>query len=161
MTDGSVGTVNNKNMRYMKISDEGLELIKKYESLKLQAYVCPAGKWTIGYGHTQGVKKGQVITARQAEDFLHADIAPIERLLNNMHINFRQGQFDALCSFIFNVGVGNFGTSTLKKRIVSGASDEEIISALKMWNKATVNGKKVTLSGLVKRRAEEAASWLQ
>lgn len=140
----------------MKISQDGIDLIKKYEGCKLEAYRCPAGVPTIGYGHTRGVKMGMTITKEIAEKLLIEDIAPIEKILNNMHINFRQGQFDALCSFIFNLGEGNFNRSTLKKKILAGASDKEICAEFEKWVHA---GGKV-LKGLVKRRAEEAAHWV-
>ena len=141
----------------MKTSNDGIALIKKYEGCKLTAYKCPAGVWTIGYGHTRGVTKGMTITQEIADLLLREDVAPIEKHLNDMRIQWRQGQFDACVSFIFNLGIGNFNTSTLKKRILEGAKkDKEIVSEFKRWNKA---GGKV-LSGLVRRREEEAATWM-
>ena len=107
----------------MKISQKGIDLIKKFEGCKLQAYLCPAGVWTIGVGHTKGVKKGMVITQRQAETFLKDDIKPVETLLNGMGINYTQGQFDALTSWIFNLGQGNFKSSTMYKYILAKKSD--------------------------------------
>lgn len=147
-------------MELMKISEKGLDLIKRYEGLKLKAYKCPAGVWTVGYGHTRGVTSTTSITEEIAERLLKEDLAPVEKLLNGLKINFKQGQFDALCSWIFNLGSGNFNSSTLKKKIVAGAPDREIVAEIKKWDKATVNGKKVTLAGLTKRRAEEAAFFL-
>lgn len=147
-------------MQLMKISSDGLELIKRYEGLRLKAYKCPAGIPTIGYGHTRGVTMGMTITEEIADRLLQEDVAPIERLLNGMKINFRQGQFDALCSWIFNLGSGSFNSSTLKKKIVAGASDKEILVEIRKWDKAKVNGKTVALPGLTKRRAEECAHWM-
>lgn len=144
----------------MKISSDGLELIKRYEGLRLKAYKCPAGIPTIGYGHTRGVTMGMTITEEIADRLLQEDVAPIEKLLNGMKINFRQGQFDALCSWIFNLGSGSFNSSTLKKKIVAGASDKEILVEIRKWDKAKVNGKTVALPGLTKRRAEECAHWM-
>lgn len=144
----------------MKISSDGLELIKRYEGLRLKAYKCPAGIPTIGYGHTRGVTMGMTITEEIADHLLQEDVAPIERLLNGMKINFRQGQFDALCSWIFNLGSGSFNSSTLKKKIVAGAPDKEILVEIRKWDKAKVNGKTVALPGLTKRRAEECAHWM-
>ena len=144
----------------MKISSDGLELIKRYEGLRLKAYKCPAGIPTIGYGHTRGVTMGMTITEEIADRLLQEDVAPIERLLNGMKINFRQGQFDALCSWIFNLGSGSFNSSTLKKKIVAGAPDKEILVEIRKWDKAKVNGKTVALPGLTKRRAEECAHWM-
>lgn len=140
----------------MTTSDIGLALIKKFEGCRLQAYKCPAGVWTIGYGHTRGVTKGQVISQVDAERMLREDIAPIERQVNALGINLRQGQFDALVSFIFNLGIGNFNHSTLRKRIFAKADDAIIAAEFKKWNKA---GGKV-MPGLVRRREEEAALWI-
>lgn len=144
----------------MTISENGLDLIRRYEGLRLKAYKCPAGVWTIGYGHTKGVTAGMSITEEKAEALLREDVAGAERALNAMKVNFRQGQFDALCSWIFNLGLGNFHASTMKKKIVAGAPDKEIVAELKKWDKATVGGKKVALAGLTRRRAEEAAHFL-
>ena len=120
-------------MTLMKISQKGIDLIKKFEGFKLQAYLCPAGVWTIGVGHTKGVKKGMVITQQQAEMFLKDDITPIEGALNYLGINFTQGQFDALCSWIFNIGMGSFNTSTMRKYIIAKKSDLEITDQMIKW----------------------------
>ena len=144
-------------MKLMTISNAGLALIKKYEGCQLKAYKCPAGVWTVGVGHTRGVKEGMTITQEIADKLLQEDIAPTEKALNALKINFRQGQFDALVSFIFNLGIGNFNSSTLKKKIVAGAKDEDIAAEFGKWNKA---GGKV-LAGLTKRREEEAKLWMQ
>lgn len=143
-------------MTLMKISQKGIDLIKKFEGCKLQAYLCPAGVWTIGVGHTKGVKKGMVITQQQAEMFLKDDITPIEGALNYLGINFTQGQFDALCSWIFNIGMGSFNTSTMRKYIIAKKSDLEITDQMIKW----VNAGGKPLLGLKKRRAEEANMFL-
>lgn len=139
-------------MRLMKTSNQGKNLIKEAEGLRLEAYRCPAGVATIGWGHTKGVRMGQRITRETAEDMLVEDIAPIERTLNGLKINFRQGQFDALVSWIFNLGAGNFRSSTMLKRILADADDEEITDQLVKW---TYSGRQ-QLPGLMKRRAAEA-----
>ena len=139
-------------MRLMKTSNQGKNLIKEAEGLRLDAYRCPAGVPTIGWGHTKGVRMGQHITVQMAEDMLVEDIGPIERLLNGMRINFRQEQFDALVSWIFNLGAGNFKSSTMYKRILENANDEEITDQLIKW---TYSGKQ-QLPGLMKRRVAEA-----
>lgn len=144
-------------MRLMTISSEGLALIKRFEGCRLKAYKCPAGVLTIGYGHTKGVTAGMTITQSRAEELLREDVAPVERLLNALKINLRQGQFDALVSFIFNLGAGAFGSSTLKKKIVAGAADKDIVAEFRRWTKA---GGKV-LPGLVQRRDAEAALWMK
>lgn len=140
----------------MKISDNGIALIKRFEGCKLYAYRDSVGVLTIGYGHTRGVKAGMAITQAQAEQFLKEDLKPIESLLNNMHINFAQNQYDALCSWIFNLGAGKFNSSTMKKRIVEGSNDTAITDEMIRWTRA---GGKI-LSGLVRRRADEANTFL-
>ena len=139
-------------MRLMKTSNQGKNLIKEAEGLRLEAYRCPAGVPTIGWGQTKGVKMGQRITLAMAEDLLVEDLGPIERLLNGLKINFRQEQFDALVSWIFNLGSGNFKSSTMYKRILADANDEEITDSLIKW---TYSGKQ-QLPGLMKRRVAEA-----
>lgn len=136
----------------MTTSNQGKNLIKEAEGLRLDAYRCPAGIPTIGWGHTKGVKLGQHITVQQAEDMLVEDIAPIERLLNGLKINFRQEQFDALVSWIFNFGEGKFRGSTMYKRIIANAKDEEITDQLVKW----INAAGRPLLGLMKRRVAEA-----
>lgn len=144
-------------MKLMTTSQAGRDLIKKYEGLRLKAYKCPAGVWTIGYGHTRGVTSSTEISQSMADLFLLDDIRSLERHINKLGINFRQGQFDAIVSFMFNLGEGNFNKSTLKKKILAGGNDEDIAAEFKKWNKA---GGKV-LDGLTKRREEEAEMWLR
>lgn len=144
-------------MKLMTTSQAGRDLIKKYEGLRLKAYKCPAGVWTVGYGHTRGVTSSTEISQSMADLFLLDDIRPLERHINKLGINFRQGQFDAIVSFLFNLGEGNFNKSTLKKKILAGGNDEDIAAEFKKWNKA---GGKV-LDGLTKRREEEAEMWLR
>lgn len=135
----------------MKISKEGINLIKKYEGCHLVAYRCPAGVRTIGYGHTQDVFLGQKINQKQADDLLTKDLERYEGYVNkyNDDYHFTQNQFDALVSFTFNCGKGNLDKLTDHgKRTI-----REISDALPNYNKG---GGKV-LEGLVKRRAEEKA----
>lgn len=135
----------------MKTSQNGIDLIKKYEGCVLTAYKCPSGVWTIGYGHTKGVKKGQKTTKKQAEYILTQDLKTFEKgVLKAVKVTLNQNQFDALVSFSFNVGLGAFKSSTLLKKLnnkdYAGAAAQ-----FARWNKS--NGK--VLNGLVKRRAEE------
>lgn len=143
-------------MTLMKISQKGIDLIKKFEGCKLQAYLCPAGVWTIGWGNTSHAKASMSITQQQAETFLKDDIKPIETLLNGMGINYTQNQFDALVSWIFNLGQGNFKSSTMYKYIVARKTDLEITDQMIKW----VNAGGKPLLGLKKRRAEEANMFL-
>lgn len=137
----------------MKTSKTGIDLIKKFEGCKLKAYKCPSGVWTIGYGHTRGVEKGQKISQKQAEIFLKEDIAKFENAVNiHVFVPLTQNQFDALVSFTYNVGITAFYTSTLRKKLnkkdYAGAGKEFL-----RWDKS--NGK--VLSGLKRRREAEKA----
>ena len=136
----------------MNISRNGIEFIKKEEGLVLNAYLCPANVWTIGYGHTNGVKKGDKITEEQAEDFLVNDLLYSERIVNKMvKVKLNQNQNDALVSFVFNVGSGNFINSTLLKKLNAGANNDEICVELRRW--IFSKGKKLPV--LVARRQRE------
>lgn len=135
----------------MKTSKQGIELIKRYEGLRLKAYVCPAGVATIGWGHTKGVKAGMVIDLAEAERLLADDIAIAERCVNCDAENLNQNQFDALVSFVFNVGTANYKKSTLRKKVLSNPNDPAIADQFERW----VYAKGKVLLGLMKRRADE------
>ena len=136
----------------MKSSDLLLNKIIDFEGCKLTAYKCPAGVWTIGVGHTRGVKQGQKITEAQAISLLKGDLLPCENYVNNLGVCKTQGQFDALVDFCFNLGTGALGRSTLLKFIRQGKAEQYIRGEFAKWVKS--GGK--TLAGLVKRRAWEA-----
>lgn len=133
----------------MKTSSVGLSLIKSFEGRKLESYKCPAGVWTIGYGHTGGVKSGQKITQAKAESYLKSDLAKFEKHVMSYDKKYKwtQNEFDALVSFAYNVGnitgLTNGGKRT-KKQI-----SEKILA----YDKAA--GK--TLAGLTRRRQAEKA----
>ena len=93
----------------MTTSENGLNFIKSFEGLRLTAYRCPAGKWTIGYGHTKGVKKGMYISEAVATHFLIEDVQRVEPVINSYDgiYHWTQNEFDALASFAFNCGIGN------------------------------------------------------
>ena len=133
-----------------------LELIKKYEGCKLKAYKCPAGVWTIGYGHTYNVKKNDVITQEQADAFLKEEVLRLVNFLNSFKLRLNPNQMKALVSFIYNIGQGAFLHSTLFKYLRVDNYDNRIYNEFLRWTKATVNGEKVDLPGLIKRRKEEA-----
>jgi lysozyme len=141
----------------MKASNQLIEKIKEFEGLRLRAYRDSGGKPTIGYGHTLGVKMGQHITERQAEEMLEQDLWVAGRFPNTMKEIDTQGKYDAVVSFIFNLGVGNFKRSTLYKHIRHHAPDRLIQAEFRRWVHA---GGKV-LPGLVKRREWEAQRWVQ
>lgn len=139
----------------MKTSNKGIDLIKNHELLRLRAYIDPVGVWTIGYGHTGGVKSGDVITEEQAEALLRADLAIAERAVSDTGLRINQNQFDALVSFVFNVGSGNFARSTLLRKGRVNTLDPSIANEFRKWVKGRVNGQLITLPGLVKRREDE------
>lgn len=141
-------------------SKNGLELIKKYEGLRLNAYKDPAGILTIGYGHTKTVKPGMVINKDMADLLLKIDVMDAEnavRVLVNTELS--QNQFDALVSFVFNVGRKNFERSMLLKKLNEGKILEAGEEFMK-WTKAKQPGGLKELPGLVKRRAEEKVLFL-
>ena len=135
----------------MKTSPKGIALIKEFEGLRLKAYLCPGGVWTIGYGHTAGVKPGMVISEAQAEEYLKADLIAFERYLNGLGLALNQNQFDALVSFIYNVGTGNFSSSTLLRKIRVNPQDNSIMDEFLRW----VYSKGRVLPGLQRRRLDE------
>ena len=143
----------------MKISKTGLNLIKKYEGLRISPYLCPAGVPTIGFGATYypGGKKvtmsDDVITENYAETLLLSMVSRYEKGVNRyIQVEINQNQFDALVSFAYNLGLGALKSSTLLKKINSDPCDQNIAYQFNRWNKA---GGRI-LKGLVKRRKDEA-----
>ena len=141
----------------MKTSKEGVDLIKEHEGLRLEAYLpTPNDVWTIGWGTTRingrPVHEGESITRHQAHQFFVKDLEKFERaILRNVEVQLSQNQFDALVSFVYNLGEGNLKRSTLLKKLNArdyhGAKEE-----FKKWVYQGSN----KLPGLVKRRASEA-----
>ena len=165
----------------MNTSDLGIELIKHYESLHdgdlrkidLQPKQCPAGIWTVGYGHALKDINGkwlkgvngyrrmleiypdlETITEEEADDLLKEDLEEYENKINSLNLNFQQNQFDSLVSFIFNCGFNALLSSTLLRRIKDKKGD--IKEAFLMWNKS--EGKE--LLGLTRRRNSESTLYL-
>ena len=136
----------------MKISAEGLALIKKFEGCELEAYQDAVGVWTIGYGHIKGVKEGMTITKQQAEKMLEEELVEYENYVKEaVKYQLDQCMFDALVSWTYNLGPSNLNSSTLLKVLNAGDYDG-VPEQIKRWNKA---GGKV-LQGLVRRREAEA-----
>lgn len=141
----------------MHISDRGVEMVARYEGCRLKAYLCPAGKWTIGYGHTQGVKPGDRLTSQEAaRELLKKDLEKYESYVNEfvgkgiISFPLNQNMFDALTSFCYNCGKGNL------QKLVSGRDAATVGSKMLLYNKG---GGKV-LAGLVRRRKEESALFM-
>jgi lysozyme len=144
----------------MDLNQKGIDLVKKFEGCQLKAYPDPGSgnePWTIGYGHTGGIKKGMTITQAQADAFLHSDLQSTAKLVKSaLTCTLNDNQFSALVSFTFNLGIGNLKSSTLLKKVNSGAFSEASSEFLK-WNKA---GGRV-LAGLTKRRQAEADLFME
>lgn len=136
----------------MKISQEGLSLIKKFEGCELKAYHCAAGVPTIGYGSTHGVTMDMEITQEEADELLMDDVSKFEEAVTRaVKVPLEQNQYDALVSWTFNLGPSNLSSSTML-RVLNEGKYEEVPAQIKRWNKA---GGKV-LQGLIRRREAEA-----
>ena len=142
----------------MKLTEKGLKLIKKHESFRNNAYKCPAGVWTIGYGNTRyadgsPVKEGDFIYVRDAQNLLVKMIENFEAQMEELiEWNLYPYQWDALVSFVYNIGVGAFKGSTLLKKLNRDPFDPTILDEFLRWNKA--GGRELT--GLTRRRKQEA-----
>lgn len=136
----------------MKINSKGLELIKDAEGLRLESYKCPAGKWTIGYGHTGAdVHEGMTITEAEAEKLLETDLKHFEHGVDVLTgPETSENQFGAMVSLAYNIGLGAFARSSVltfhRKKFYDSAA-----MSFELWNKS--NGK--VLPGLKKRREAE------
>lgn len=143
----------------MKISQAGIDLIKKFEGLSLKAYPDPATggePWTIGYGTTRGVRSGMVITESRAESLLREDLNKFESGVSALlTIETTQHQFDAMISLAYNIGLGNFGKSTLLKKHNSKCYTCAA-AQFPVWRMAA--GK--VMNGLIRRRAAERELYL-
>jgi lysozyme len=144
----------------MKMSADGLALVKEFEGLRLQAYKCPAAVWTIGYGHTSSagapiVTADLEITRDEAEEVLRRDMGQYEDGVRKLvTVGITQGQFDALVDFAYNAGVGALQKSTLLKKVNAEKFDEVPAEFMK-WTKG--GGRE--LLGLVRRRRAEVKLW--
>lgn len=176
----------------MRTGKGGIDLIKRFEGLALEAYQDIAGIWTIGYGHTSdGLSRHMnneafafgwlndfievernnrlevervTITEENAEKLLARNLWSRERALNDWMddkgVTLNRNEFDALISFIYNVGFSAFRGSTAARWLIAGKPREKVAEALTWWNKARVNGKLREVKGLTRRRAEERALFL-
>jgi len=144
---------------HLKTSEEGLELIAKWEGCILTPYFCIAGKRTIGIGHVirpgENYPDGVAITREHAMQLLASDVKLCEEAIKkNIKTNLSQNQFDALVSFGFNCGTGVYTNSGVARAINDGKF-VEVPERLKEWSKATVNGTRITVKGLLNRRIHE------
>lgn len=138
----------------MKTGSRGIALIKRFEGFEERAYLCPAGVWTIGHGHTSGVHERQTCTREQAERWLREDLKSAENAVNTLEPSrpLRQNEFDALVSFVYNLGAGNFMKSTLRMKVCANPDNPTIRDEFRKWVYAGGH----VLPGLVARREAEA-----
>ena len=149
----------------MRTSVAGRAAIKRREGERLSAYKDSVGIWTIGVGHTTAagpptVTAGMKITAQQSDEILARDLADVENDVSaSVKVPINQNQFDALASLHFNIGPGSFRSSTLLRKLnakdYAGAADQFLV-----WNKGTIDGKRVAINGLTIRRKDERAQFL-
>lgn len=150
----------------MRLSSDGLALIKRWEGCKLESYQDSAGVWTIGYGRTTATGLGPVgpgmkITQAQAESDLLRGLAKYERTVNECLARTpTQAQYDAMVSLCYNIGQAAFAASSVVKRFNLGKI-AEAADAFLMWNKAKVKGKKIEVEGLTNRRHDERKHFLK
>ena len=136
----------------MQISEEGKQLIKKFEGCRLEAYKCSAGVWTIGYGRTTNVQEGDTCTQEEAEKWLNEELVVYGAYVNDaVLITLEQNEFDALVAWTYNLGSTNLNNSTML-RVLNDNQKEDVPHQMRRWNKA--NGE--VLEGLVRRREAEA-----
>lgn len=139
----------------MSIPDAAVELIKRYEGCRLEAYRCPRGVWTIGYGHSGGIREGQTITQAEADALLQRDLEyfadGVRRLVR---VPITQNQLGALVSLAYNIGLGALARSTLLRKLNAGDYDGAR-AEFGQW----VNAGGQRLLGLVKRRHAEQELW--
>ena len=136
----------------MKISEDGLELIKKFEGCETTAYQDSVGVWTIGFGHTKGGEEGQTCSIEDAESMLADEMDEYEGYINNMvKVDLQQHEFDALVAWVYNLGPTNLGESTMLK-VLNGGQFDRVPDEMNRWTRA---GGEI-LEGLVRRRQAES-----
>jgi lysozyme len=144
-----------------QINDAGLNLIASSEGLRLDAYQDVAGVWTIGYGHIRAVEPGMTITQDQALGFLREDLGQAEAAVDaaTSSVETDDNQFAAMVSLCFNIGSGNFRTSSVLRQHLAG-NPAAAADAFLMWDKAHVNGGLQVVQGLLNRRERERELYL-
>ncbi|MEO1251550.1 MAG: lysozyme [Pseudomonadota bacterium] len=147
----------------MRTSQNGLAFIKRWEGFVAHAYRDVAGVMTIGYGHTKGFRDGRFgpdaeVSAGAAERLLRKDLAPVESKIDRLvRTRINQNEFDALASFDFNTGALHRATAL---KLLNAENRIGAAEALTWWNKASVDGRKIEIPGLTRRRAAEADLFL-
>lgn len=140
----------------MVVNDRGVDIIKEFEGLRLTSYLCPAGVWTVGYGHTgPDVYKGLSITRETAEDLLRGDLLYFEHGVDSLIETATENEFSAMVSLAFNIGLGNFKKSSVLKYHNLGKRAQAANSFL-LW----IKGGGRQLPGLIRRRNAERSLYL-
>ena len=150
-----------RKMSRLTASRAALDLIASFEGFRARAAKTPDGRWTLGFGHVATAREGLSVSRAEAEDLLRWDLRPVEDMVRQSALTpLNQNQFDALVSFAFNIGVSNFATCDVLRYLNQG---QPIAAALAMhaWRRARVNGRVLVIDALVRRRAAEAALFLE
>ena len=144
-----------------QISRSAIVLIKRFEGFRDQAAMLDDGRWTIGYGHTRTARAGAKITESDGEALLVWDLIAITDAINEWtHAPLSQNQFDALASYVFNIGMENFRRSTTLRRLNEGRL-LEAAAAMELWRRADFEGERIVIDALVRRRASEKLLFLK
>lgn len=147
-------------MTEQHINAAGLDLIKRFEGLRLKAYKDVRGIWTLGYGHIDGVVEGMECTPEKADEWLKSDVETAERAVGKIiDVALTDNQFSALVSFVFNLGAGALKNGTVPDKIRRSAW-QSAAETIKKYNKARINGVLIEVIGLANRRDAEAALFL-
>ena len=143
-----------------KASAAAIELIKRFEGYRATAARLIDGGWTLGYGHTKTAREGASVSEADAEALLIYDLMPVQTAVNDgVYTPLTQNQYDALVAFAFNVGIDNFRSSSALRRVNEG-NMVQAACALEMWRKADLDGERIVVDALVRRRAAEKALFL-
>jgi lysozyme len=143
-----------------RVSRAAIELITRFEGYRRKAAQLPDGRWTIGYGHTLTAREGAQVSEEDAEALLLYDLIAVSHGVNEWaYAPLTQNQFDALCSFAFNIGLDSFRASGVLRRINEGAMIQAAC-AMELWRKVEIEGERIVLDALVRRRAAEKALFL-
>ena len=143
-----------------RASRAAIELIKRFEGYRRKAAQLPDGRWTIGYGHTVSARRGAEVSEADAEALLLYDLIGVTDAVDEqVHAPLSRNQFDALCAFVFNIGLDNFARSGVLRRLNEGSA-VQAASAMELWRKAEVAGERIVVDALVRRRAAEKALFL-
>ena len=144
-----------------QISRGAIVLIKRFEGFRGEAAMLDDGRWTIGYGHTRSARAGAKISESDAEALLAWDLIAIVDAINEWtYAPLSQNQFDALASFVFNIGLENFRRSTTLRRLNEGRM-LEAAAAMELWRRADFEGERIVIDALVRRRASEKLLFLK